>query len=127
MVDTDKIFRPRPLVEEDPGKFMLTVYMPQPWGIGKNSFFVDDIDYVKPQPDTPNVIAIRGIIGEDRRTVVVFSSNFEYTLIERGQFETVTLAQIKAEHKQAHEDMKCEDEDEQHTGSGRALSGGIAL
>lgn len=105
---------------------MLTVYMPVPWGIGKNSFLVDDIDFVKLNPEADKYVAVRGVIGPKgaQETVVIFPSELQYTLIERGQFEMLTYGDMKAEHKKEHDEAKadgCEDDGETPRQSGNYL------
>lgn len=91
-------FRFKDLPIDSGAKYLLNVFMPMPFGMGKNTFLVDDVDTVA---RTGTVSTVRGT--KDGKLVVEFPDSFHFMLIDINQFDALTPEQIAEEEKKYQE------------------------
>lgn len=89
MVEPESVFKLSNLDTNKQGKYLLSVYQPVPFGMGKNVFLVDKI-----VNDTP---PLRGIAGvrDNNEVVVYFPDSFQFMLINRDQYEVISMEEAK--------------------------------
>lgn len=124
---TEEILRLKPLVRDEPGKYVLTVFMPFMGGMGmgvsKIQFLVDKL-----HSDAPTNRR-NGFLVDERgveKLVVSLPMDVAYMMVSREQYEMVSLDQMKEEYLKAHKEAGGLDEPSDEE-VGRALSGGNAL
>lgn len=86
MTEPESVFKLANLDTNKPGKFLLSVYQPVPFGMGKNVFLVDKV-----VTDSGMLYGLR----EDGTHVVVFPPSFAYMLINRDQYEVISMEEAK--------------------------------
>ena len=104
MTETENVFRLHTLDTNAQSRFLLSVYMPMPFGMGKNVFLVDYL--VHTVKDT-----VQGT-RNDGSLVVEFPNTFQYMLINRDQYEVITMDEAKRQMKEAESE---EEGPSQHT------------
>lgn len=92
---SDNVFRLHSLDTTKPSKYLLSVYMPVPFGVGKNVFLVDGIE-------TRDGM-VTGFRAEGGPVVVQFPDSFQYMLVNRDQYEIITLEEAKKQLKEEEE------------------------
>lgn len=115
MVEPENVFKLANLDTNKPGKYLLSVYQPMPFGVGKNVFMVDEVRRSKE--------TVEGIRYSDvslwkefwtrtpsEEVVVRFPVSFQYILINRDQYEVISMEEAK---KQI-EEMEKEDAPHNH-------------
>lgn len=87
MTEPENVFRLRSLDTDKPSNYLLSVYFPVPFGMGKNVFQVDTLGY--------DSIAKQFIATKDGKTAVCFPESFQYLLIGREQYEVISMDEAK--------------------------------
>lgn len=108
MADNDTVFRLRSLDTNRPGKYLLSVFQPVPFGVGKNVFLVDRLRVCEEQI-SPKYY--EGVM-DDGTLVVVFPDSFSFMLIHRDQYEVITMEEAKKQMAEAEREAKEEDKHE---------------
>lgn len=89
MSDTETVFRLRSLDTNKPSKYLLSVFFPMPFQMGKNVFLVDRLVHA-----TPPLDLITGT-RDDGDVVVQFPGSFQYMLVNRDQYEVISMEEAK--------------------------------
>lgn len=107
MPDNDTVFRLRSLDTNRSGRYLLSVFQPVPFGVGKNVFLVDAIR----TPDQTSAKHYEGVM-DDGTLVVAFPESFSFMLIHRDQYEVITMEEARKQMAEAEREAREEDKHE---------------
>lgn len=107
MSEPETVFKLKALDTGAPANYLLSVYMPVPFGMGKNVFLVDYLDY---DSDTRMFTGTRkkkrkfSLAGPE--VVVSFPDTFQYMLVGREQYEIISMEEAKKALAEAEDEEK---------------------
>ena len=109
----ERVFKLRNANDSQEGRYLLTVYHPVPFGMGPRTFVVDAFEI---QGTPPTTAFGRGVDGD---IIVQFPTNFNYMLISRDRYETLTISEAEKLVREAEEEETKEEGDDKLLSPGR--------
>lgn len=99
------VLRRRGLDPAQPGAYVLSVYLPMPFGMGRQTHLVDRVEY---RSIVGRFVLLEGMDHEGNVVVSFPCEQYQYMLVDRRQYDIISQEQVEAEERDAQKRLNGE-------------------